>query len=161
MSRRTIGWQVSDLAAEFDINPRTVRYYERVGLLQASTRTSAGYRVYSNADRDRLQFILKAKATGLTLDEIREVLSLRDKGVAPCERVLALVRAKLDNLDRQVQALLDFRKDLIALQREAGATVVDGCVCGLIEEHEPRQTPESLRLATEVLSHRPVRARRG
>lgn len=160
MSRRVTRWQVSDLATEFQINPRTIRYYERVGLLRASTRTPAGYRVYSDADRARLQFILKAKATGLTLNEISEVLALRDKGVAPCERVLGLVQAKLDHLDRQVEALLDFRKELVAIQQEAGSTNTEACVCGLIEDHESHQTIESLRLATEFLSHRPARVRR-
>ena len=80
MSRRTMDWQVSDLGAEFHINPRTIRYYERIGLLTASARTPRGYRVYSSADRDRLSFILKAKATGLTLGEIREVLATRGAG---------------------------------------------------------------------------------
>lgn len=160
MSQRHPGWQVSDLAAEFLINPRTIRYYERVGLLKPSTRTPAGYRLFSSADRDRLRFILKAKATGLTLQEIREVLSLRDKGVAPCERVLAFVQAKLEQVDCRVQALLDFRKELVALQRESAATAAEGCVCGVIEQHESHQPVESLRLAIEALSHRPVRARR-
>lgn len=161
MPRHATGAQVSDLAAEFHINPRTIRYYERVGLLKASTRTPAGYRLYGGADRDRLRFILKAKATGLTLEEIREVLSLRDNGVAPCDRVLALVQAKIEQVDRRVQALLDFRQELLALQREAVDTPADGCVCGVIEQHQSHHTVESLRLATEVLSHRPVRAGRG
>jgi DNA-binding transcriptional MerR regulator len=152
MSRRTIERQVSELAAEFDINPRTVRYYERVGLLKASTRTPAGYRLYSNVDRDRLRFILKAKDTGLTLQEIGDVLSLRDRGVAPCERVLALIEAKLEQVDRRVKALLDFRQELVALQREAAEPVPGGCVCGVIEQHESHHTVDSLRLATQLLS---------
>lgn len=156
---RNGGCHVSDLAAEFNINPRTLHYYERIGLLKASMRTPAGYRLYSDADRDRLRFIMKAKATGLTLDEIREVLSLRRTGVAPCPRVLALADAKVQQLDRHVAALLEFREELVALQREALEMKGDNGVCGLIEGHEPHQTPESLRLAMEVLSHRPLRAR--
>ncbi|MPY89452.1 MAG: MerR family DNA-binding transcriptional regulator [Luteitalea sp.] len=46
MSTRKSRWQVSDLAAEFQLNPRTIRYYEHVGLLKASTRTAAGYRLW-------------------------------------------------------------------------------------------------------------------
>lgn len=159
MPRPSAGWRVSELAADFNINPRTVRYYERIGLLSASTRTAAGYRLFSLSDRDRLRFILKAKATGLTLEEIREVLSLRRRGFVPCPRVLALIGVKLGQLDRHVQALLEFRDELVGLQREAADGTIDGCVCGLIEEHEPYHKPEVLRLATEVLSHRPGRAR--
>ncbi|MDQ3418598.1 MAG: heavy metal-responsive transcriptional regulator [Acidobacteriota bacterium] len=159
MPRPSTEWRVSELAADFNINPRTIRYYERIGLLAASTRTAAGYRLYSPTDRDRLRFILKAKATGLTLEEIREVLALRRRGVVPCPRVLALIEAKLGQLDRHVQALLEFRDELVGLQREAAGGTIDGCICGLIEEHESHHKPEALRLATEVLSHRPVRAR--
>lgn len=158
MSRPSGGCQVSELAAEFNVNPRTIRYYERIGLLSASTRTAAGYRLFSPRDRDRLRFILKAKATGLTLGEIREVLSLRRRGVVPCPTVLTLIDAKLAQIDRHVHALLEFRDELVGVQREAADGNVDGCVCGLIEEHEPHHEPETLRLATEVLSHRPVRA---
>ncbi|MGH9159481.1 MAG: MerR family DNA-binding protein, partial [Vicinamibacteraceae bacterium] len=122
MSGHNIGWYVSDLADEFFLNPRTIRYYERVGLLKASTRTAAGYRVYSSTDRDRLRFILKAKATGLSLDEIREVLLLRGKGRTPCPQVLALVQSKVERLDRHVHALLQFREELVALQREAAGS---------------------------------------
>lgn len=128
-------------------------------MLKASTRTPGGYRVYSSVDRDRLGFILKAKTTGLTLDEIREVLSLRSKGVAPCPQVLALVQRKLEQLDRHLQALLEFREELVALQREASGRAVDGCICGVIEQHEPQHASASLRLATELLSRRPARAR--
>lgn len=160
VSRRTVDWQVSDLAAEFGINPRTVRYYDRIGLLKAATRTPGGYRVYTNADRDRLAFILKAKATGFTLGEIRSVLSSRDKGIAPCPEVLTLVDDKLRKIDERVQALLEFREELLALQHEASGGAIDGCVCGLIEQHHARHEPSSLRLATELLSHRPARARR-
>ena len=159
MARPSGGCRVSELAAQFNVNPRTIRYYERIGLLSASTRTAAGYRLFSPSDRDRLRFILKAKATGLTLGEIREVLSLRGRGVVPCRAVLGLIETKLEQIDRHVQALLEFRDELVGVQREAADGDIDGCVCGLIEQHEPHHEPEALRLATEVLSHRPVRAR--
>lgn len=91
---------------------------------------------------------------------IREVLSLRDKGVTPCERVLALVDRKLEQLAHHIRALAEFREDLAALRSEAvPETPEDGCVCGLIEHHEPRHEADSIRLATELLSHRPGRHR--
>jgi len=158
MSRRAGGWQVSDLAAEFHINGRTLRFYERVGLLKAARRTPAGHRLYSSTDRDRLRFILKAKAIGFTLDEIRDVLSTRDQGAAPCPRVLALVDAKLEAIDRCERALAELRHDLVALRREAARPTNAGCVCGLIEGHEAQAGEGSRRLATDALSPRPARA---
>lgn len=152
------GRHVGELAAEFGINPRTIRYYERIGLLAASTRTSAGYRVYSSADRDRLRFILKAKTVGLSLNEIRDILALRRQGVTPCTHVLAVVEDKLRQLDEHIRALAEFRDELGALRAEAvDDHSVDGCVCSLIERYEPRHEPDTIRLATEVLGHRPLR----
>ncbi|MBI4264671.1 MAG: heavy metal-responsive transcriptional regulator [Acidobacteria bacterium] len=149
---------VGELAAEFGLNPRTIRYYERIGLLAASGRTSAGYRVYGPADRDRLRFILKAKTVGLSLQEIRDVLALRRQGVTPCAHVLRVVEDKLRQLDEHIRALGDFRNELAALRAQAVvAGPRDGCVCGLIEEHEPSHTADTIRLATQVLGHRPTR----
>lgn len=152
------GRRVGELAAEFGVNPRTIRYYERIGLLAASARTSTGYRVYSRADRDRLRFILKAKTVGLSLNEIRDIFALREHGVTPCAHVLTVVDDKLRHLDQHLRALAEFRDELAALRAEAVEPPrVDGCFCGLIERHELRHDPDTLRLATLVLRRRPVR----
>ncbi|MBI3048222.1 MAG: heavy metal-responsive transcriptional regulator [Acidobacteria bacterium] len=144
--------------SEFGLNPRTIRYYERIGLLAASTRTAAGYRVYGPADRDRLRFILKAKTVGLSLSEIRDILALRRQGVSPCTHVLAVLEDKLRQLDQHIRALAEFRDELAALRADtAAAPPRDGCVCGLIEHHEPTHAPDTIRLATQVLGHRPAR----
>lgn len=89
------------------------------------------------------------------------MLSLRDRGVVPCDRALALIQAKLEHVDRRVAALLEFRQELVTVQREAADRATEGRVCGVIEQHQSHQTVESLRLATGVLSHRPARAREG
>ena len=54
--------RIGGLAAELGINPKTIRYYEEIGLLAAPARSPAGYRLYSAADGERLRFIAKAKA---------------------------------------------------------------------------------------------------
>lgn len=146
---------VSELAAECGVEPRTVRYYDQIGLLTASARTGAGYRRYGPAERDRLRFILKAKIVGLALNEIREILTIRDEGMTPCAHVVGLLEAKLQQLDRHVQLLADFRKELVAVQREARNEAPDtGCVCGLLEQHETRHDPVALRLAAQILNRR-------
>jgi DNA-binding transcriptional MerR regulator len=157
MGLTTSGWGVRGLAAELGVNPRTVRYYERIGLLTASARTNAGYRRYGPTERDRLRFILKAKAVGLALDEVRDVLSMRDKGMTPCAHVRALIEEKLRQLDRHVQSLLEFREELVALRREAESEPVEktGCVCGLLEHHQPQHDGATIRLATQILARRP------
>lgn len=155
-TKRGEGWNVSGLAAELGVNPRTVRYYERIGLLTAPARTASGYRRYGPSERDRLRFILKAKAVGLALNEIRDILSLQQKGMTPCAHVLALVEEKLRRVDRHVRSLLDFREELVSVRREAVTEQSQpGCVCGLLEHHEPQHDGETIRLATQILSRRP------
>lgn len=64
--------RISDLAAQAGVTPDTLRYYERVGLLPPPHRTRTGYRLYDGATADRIGFIHKAQALGLTLEEVRE-----------------------------------------------------------------------------------------
>lgn len=155
-SRQGAALSVSELAAEFGVDPRTVRYYDQIGLLTASARTTAGYRRYGPAERDRLRFILKAKVVGLALNEIREILAMRDRGVTPCAHVADLLDDKLRQLDRQIQSLSDFREELVAVQREARDEAPDsGCVCSLLEHHEASHDPATLRLAAQILNRRP------
>ena len=72
---RTIGEKrIGELARWAGINPRTLRYYERIGLLAPSGRTDAGYRLYTEQDARRLAFIRRAQALGLSLAEISRVL---------------------------------------------------------------------------------------
>lgn len=130
--------RIGELAAELGLNPKTLRYYEAIGLLPAPRRTPAGYRLYSDTDRERLRFILKARAVGLTLEEIREVLAVRGDGRRPCEHVLTLLDRKLAAIDEQIRALDEFRAVLLALRDDAAdAMSAESCVCGIIERHEP------------------------
>src|SRR5262247_4308641 len=62
------------LARDAGVNPETIRYYERRGLLPEPPRTPAGYRQYSAADAERVALILRAKDLGFTLAEIGELL---------------------------------------------------------------------------------------
>lgn len=128
--------RIGELAAEFQLNPRTLRYYEDIGLLPPAQRTAAGYRHYNDRDRARLRFIAHAKAVGLTLEEIKGVLEIRERGEQPCAHVAELVADKLADVERHLHALTAFREELLAL-REA-ARHREGCsgeVCGLIERH--------------------------
>lgn len=129
--------RIGELAAELGINPKTIRYYEEIGLLPPAKRGENGYRLYDDADRERLQFISKAKAVGLTLEEISEILTVRRNGVQPCEHVLGLLDHKLMAVEEQLRALSDFRQELLTLREEARQTMrADACVCGIIEQHK-------------------------
>jgi DNA-binding transcriptional MerR regulator len=139
-------FRIGELAAALGLNPKTIRYYEQIGLLPEPQRTSSGYRRYGQDDLERLRFIGKAKAIGLTLEEIKQVLTIRRDGKAPCEHVRALLEQKLAAIDRQLRALADVRRELITLRDEASRTAAaDACVCGIIEQHQPSARTEPVR----------------
>jgi DNA-binding transcriptional MerR regulator len=101
-------YQTSQFAKKASVTVRTLRFYDRVGLLQPSARTSAGYRLYTDADFFRLQQILALKFLGFALEEIRYYLQV---GPTSLKEALALQRAmmleKRGQIERVIQAITD------------------------------------------------------
>jgi DNA-binding transcriptional MerR regulator len=71
-------YSISDLAREFDVTPRAIRFYEDQGLL--SPRRDGQRRIYSGRDRTRLKLTLRGKRLGLALSEVRELIDLYEPG---------------------------------------------------------------------------------
>ena len=138
------GMRIGELAHLAGINPRTLRYYERIGLLAPSARTEAGYRLYSDADADRLAFIRRAQTLGLSLAEIADIIALRDGGTPPCRHVRAVAELRITAIDRQIAELEALRAELVRLAKRAGA-VEAACSTGssicLALEQDPAATP--------------------
>ena len=103
---------VSTLGAEVGLSAATVRYYERLGLLPAPTRTAAGYRQYREDSVERLRFIKSAQRVGLRLREIGELLAICDQGLCPCGHSEALLRQRMAEIDAQVAELQAVRGEL-------------------------------------------------
>ncbi len=133
--------RIGELATDLGINPKSIRYYEEIGLLPAPARTAAGYRLYDAADRERLRFIAKAKSIGFTLREIRELLAVRDGGEEPCPHLGQLLDRKLAAVDLHLRLLMEMRAELLMLQAETAVTACSSTpICGPIERHEPALT---------------------
>ncbi len=131
---------IGELAHHLGINPKTIRYYEEIGLLPQPERTESGYRLYSHADRERLRFRMKAKEIGLTLEEIGEIVAMRRERERPCEHVSLLLDRKLEAVDAQLRALAEFRQELVMLREEAAnGTRGDARFSWIIEQHEPHR----------------------
>lgn len=131
---------IGELAEEVGVNAKTIRYYEGIGLLPAPERTDAGYRVYGPADADRLRFIRQAQQLDLRLDEIAEILALRDSGEVPCHYVMDVAAQRLADLDRRIAEMQQARDDLRALlQRAASVAEEPADYCPLIESHVPTE----------------------
>jgi DNA-binding transcriptional MerR regulator len=99
--------RVGELADAVGVSSDTIRYYERAGLLPAPQRTPGGYRAYGDDALDRLRFIQGAQRLGLRLDDIRDLLAVRDTGICPCEPAEQHLRRRLAELDAQMVAMLD------------------------------------------------------
>jgi DNA-binding transcriptional MerR regulator len=95
---------IADAAARTGFTPSTLRYYEQVGLVEPQ-RTAAGYRVYDERALQRLSFIARSKALGLSLDEIAELVDLWDGDrCGPVQdRLRAVVDQKITDCDRQAR----------------------------------------------------------
>ena len=105
--------KIGELASAAGVSCDTIRYYERLKLLPRATRSSAGYRLYTGADVERTRFIKQAQTLGLSLDEIKFLLTSKG-GARECQKVRDLLRAKLSELDRRLKVMRDFRRKLSA-----------------------------------------------
>lgn len=88
-------YKITQLAHEFGLSRSTLLYYDRVGLLAPASRSESGYRLYTPADRERLQTICTYRQAGLTIDDMASLLATRteDDSVAVLEgRLRVMVR---------------------------------------------------------------------
>ncbi|MFP4854762.1 MerR family transcriptional regulator, partial [Paraburkholderia sp. BR14264] len=104
-------YTITELAREFDVTPRAIRFYEDQGLLAPSREGSSGLRrVYSGRDRTRLKLTLRGKRLGFTLSEIRDLLNVYE---SPTDTVPQL-HAFLATVTRHREVLERQREDLDA-----------------------------------------------
>jgi Hg(II)-responsive transcriptional regulator len=103
---------IGQLAEQAHVNRETVRYYERRRLLQCASRSTSGYRVFSDDAVKRLRFISHAKMLGFSLEEIKELLALRVRSVDTCDGVRNRTLIKLAHIERKIEALRQMRRAL-------------------------------------------------
>ena len=102
--------RIGELAAECGVSIDTIRYYERRKLLPHAGRSAGGFRLYTPEAVERLRFIKQAQEIGFSLEEIGGLLT--SGGIAECQRVRDLLRAKLGELDERMEAMRKFRGTL-------------------------------------------------
>jgi Cu(I)-responsive transcriptional regulator len=118
-----------ELAKHGQVNPETIRYYERSGLLPAPARSESNYRLFAPEDVQRIRFIKRAQAVGFSLDEIRDLIELQVAPDATSGDVRDMVGAKIDDINRKIAALQAMRDELSALYDECpgGEHPTDEC----------------------------------
>ena len=129
--------QISELARQAGVTTKTLRFYERIGVLPAPSRSPSGYRDYRPDVLERLGFIRAGRAVGLTLGEIRQVVALRDRGETPCDHVYQLLQRRSAELDERIDQLQSLRRELQALTKRARRLDPADCdprgVCHLVK----------------------------
>lgn len=116
---------ISDLAREFDLTTRAIRFYEDMGLLQPQRAGPGGRsRVYSARDRTRLKLTLRAKRLGLSLTEARDIIDMYDSPrdtVPQLRKFLAVLAAHRQALERQMADLVANLDEVKTHEKEARA----------------------------------------
>ncbi|MDQ7783466.1 MAG: MerR family DNA-binding transcriptional regulator [Desulfomonilaceae bacterium] len=112
-------YSISELAGEFDISPRTIRFYEEK-LLLSPKRSKGNYRIYTRRDRARLKLILRGKRFGYSLEEIAEMIGMTDVNmseITQIERSLAFGEKKLAEIRERIEELKLLEQDLLNVEQ--------------------------------------------
>lgn len=125
---------VAEFAHRTGTTADTVRYYDRIGLL-AVDRNAVGHRVFGSADVERMQFIHRAQRFGLHLDQIRELLEVRDRGLCPCGHAHQLLKQRAVQVQAQIGQLQELASDIDRLLAGDPAAPGQGWPCsgGLVQ----------------------------
>ena len=103
--------QIGEVAALAGVSVDTVRYYEKRRLLKRAPRSIGNFRLFTPEAVERIQFIKQAQDMGLSLDEIKDLLT-SDGGDSQCRRVRDLLREKIGELEKQMKRLREFKRVL-------------------------------------------------
>lgn len=110
-------YTISNLADEFDVSTRTIRYYEELGLIHPK-RTDGGQRMYTRKDRTRFRLILRGKRFGFSLEEISEMISLFDDdrtGEKQLEVTIEYGLRKIKEVEEKIQDMLSLKQEMEGL----------------------------------------------
>ena len=145
---------IGRLARHTGTSVETIRYYERMGLWAAPSRSAGGYRLYGTEHLKRLNFIRRARLLGFSIGEVRTLLRLADEHKRPCAEVRVVAEAHLADVRNKIADLRTMERVL----RETVARCADGAGshCPLIDAlyrdgTSDRQAP---RLASELRARR-------
>jgi DNA-binding transcriptional MerR regulator len=98
------GWDIATASAHFGVNPHTLRYYERIGLVQVA-RDAAGHRRYDPASVRRLVFLIRMRTSGMAMADLRRYVELVDEGDDTVPERLDLLLEHRDTLHSQIAQL--------------------------------------------------------
>ncbi len=130
--------KIGQIAEEGNVAVGTIRYYESLGLIQPARRSQSGYRYYTYDAVKRIRFIKKAQSLQFSLDEIQQILGVRDQGNPACPLVQDMLQRKIADLGEQLIRIQQLKAGLENYQaRWQDRPLDDPCsqeLCSMIEE---------------------------
>ncbi len=129
---------ISQLAKAAAVPTTTVRYYERIGLVEPEDRSPGNYRIYSEDSLDKLRFIRAAQATGLTLDDVKVLLSDGSGGFPVCGTAQGLIEVRLADIENRLKDLRHVQRVLKAALEECRQQEQTDC-CHVVEKLHARR----------------------
>ncbi|CAA7601460.1 Putative DNA-binding domain protein [Acididesulfobacillus acetoxydans] len=136
MSKHQPPITISELAQEFMLTPRTIRYYEEVGLITPLNQEKVNQRLYGPRERTRLKLILRGKKLGFSLAEIKEMIDLYDEDRSErlqLERTVAYGERRLQEIEEKIQELILIREELLDYHKK---------FCAKLDELRSQSAPE-------------------
>lgn len=150
-----VTYRIGELAGSLGVPVETIRHYEHEGLLSKPARSEGNYRLYSQNERERLEFILNCRALDMTLQEIRSLLSLRDAPEQGCAEVNATLDEHIGHVAERIRLLRGLQAQLKALRTRC-ETPSKARDCGILQElsEPPRRRKSSVQLPGVHAPHR-------
>jgi MerR family copper efflux transcriptional regulator len=133
------GWlTVGEAARAANLTRKAIRVYESKGLVTPTARTSTGYRRYSAVEVETLQFIRRARALGLGLDDVAEILAVRRGGGLTCPTVLARIEQRVSEVDAAINDLQALRRSLLEAANQCAHVAPEASsVCPVLDPPGP------------------------
>ena len=131
--------QIKELSQRTNLPAKTIRYYEEIGVLPPPKRLPDGYRDYEETAVSRVKLVAGARSLGLSLDDIGEILALRDRREAPCRVLLQMLDEKAAEIRQRIADLQRLEVELRELHALGLTFPTDdvagkNCVCHLVSE---------------------------
>lgn len=123
-----------ELARRTGVNIETIRYFERIGLIAAPSRTEGGHRIYDEGHVRTLGFVHRARGLGFTPVEVRTILDLGGPGKAPCGEVREIAASHLEQVRAKIADLAEIERVLTTTIEQCSGKSDPGCpVIDMIE----------------------------
>lgn len=130
------GIQIGHIAQRSGLTVDTIRFYEKQGLIAKPRRSAGGFRLYTESDLDRLNFVVRAQSLGFSLHEIGDLLVLRDSGPDACTHVRSLLTERLRDVDAKIEDLRRLERQLKQARKQCDNAAAAECsaTCPLLDK---------------------------